>query len=62
MLALLVLLLIIAVFGGLGFAVHWLWFVLIAASVIWAIAFLCRRREIRSRPVRLTFKLRLGGA
>ena len=39
MLALLVLLLILAVFGGLGFAVHWLWFVLIAAVVIWAIAF-----------------------
>jgi hypothetical protein len=40
MLALLILLLILAVFGGLGFAVHWLWFVLIAALVIWAIVFL----------------------
>jgi hypothetical protein len=39
-LALLVLLLILLVFGGLGFAVHWLWFVLIAAVVIWLIAFL----------------------
>ena len=39
MVALLLLLLIIALFGGLGFAVHALWFVLIAAVVIWAIAF-----------------------
>jgi hypothetical protein len=38
MLALLVLLLIIALFGGLGFAVHALWFVLVAAVVIWLIA------------------------
>jgi hypothetical protein len=37
--ALLLLLLILAVFGGLGFAVHALWFVLIAAVVIWIIAF-----------------------
>jgi energy-coupling factor transporter transmembrane protein EcfT len=37
-LALLVLLLILAVFGGLGFAAHFLWFVLIAAVVIWVIA------------------------
>jgi len=36
--ALLLLLLILAVFGGLGFAVHALWFVLIAAVVIWIIA------------------------
>jgi hypothetical protein len=40
--ALLVLLLILLVFGGLGFAVHWLWFVLIAALVIWLIAFFIR--------------------
>jgi hypothetical protein len=39
MLALILLLLILAVFGGLGFAVHALWFVLIAAVVIWVIAF-----------------------
>jgi hypothetical protein len=35
----LVLLLILAVFGGLGFAAHFLWFVLIAALVLWAIGF-----------------------
>ena len=39
MVALLVLLLILAIFGGLGFAAHFLWFVLIAALVLWAIGF-----------------------
>jgi hypothetical protein len=39
MAALLLLLLILALFGGLGFAVHALWFVLIAAVILWAIAF-----------------------
>jgi hypothetical protein len=39
MFALIVLLLILALFGGLGFAVHALWFVLIAALVLWAIGF-----------------------
>jgi hypothetical protein len=40
MVALLVLLLILVVFGGLGFAAHLLWFVLIAALVLWALGFL----------------------
>ncbi|HEX3802218.1 MAG TPA: hypothetical protein VHV75_05205 [Solirubrobacteraceae bacterium] len=40
MVALLVLLLILAVFGGIGFAAHILWFVLIAALVLWAVGFL----------------------
>lgn len=40
MVALVVLLLILAVFGGLGFAAHLLWIVLIAALVLWAIGFL----------------------
>jgi hypothetical protein len=40
MAALLLLLLIIAVFGGLGFAVHALWFVLIVAVVLWIIGFM----------------------
>jgi hypothetical protein len=39
MVALLVLLLILAVFGGLGFAAHFLWFVLIAALALWVIGF-----------------------
>jgi hypothetical protein len=40
MVALIVLLLILAIFGGLGFAAHVLWWVLIAALVLWAIGFL----------------------
>lgn len=39
MVALIVLLLILAVFGGLGFAAHVLWFVLIAALILWLIGF-----------------------
>ena len=40
MVALIVLLLILAVFGGLGFAAHVLWIVLIAAVVLWMLGFL----------------------
>ena len=39
MVALIVLLLILALFGGLGFAAHFLWFILIAALVLWVIGF-----------------------
>ena len=39
MVALLVLLLILAIFGGLGFAAHFLWIILIAALVLWVIGF-----------------------
>jgi hypothetical protein len=39
MVALIVLLLILAVFGGLGFAAHVLWFVLIAALLLWVLGF-----------------------
>jgi hypothetical protein len=39
MVALIVLLLILAIFGGLGFAAHVLWFVLIAAVILWVIGF-----------------------
>jgi hypothetical protein len=39
MVALVVLLLILALFGGLGFAAHFLWIVLIAALVLWVIGF-----------------------
>lgn len=35
MIALIALLLILAIFGGLGFAAHVLWFILIAAVVLW---------------------------
>jgi hypothetical protein len=39
MVALIVLLLILALFGGLGFAAHVLWLVLIAALVLWVLGF-----------------------
>jgi energy-coupling factor transporter transmembrane protein EcfT len=39
MVALVVLLLILAIFGGLGFAAHFLWFVLIAAVLLWVLGF-----------------------
>jgi uncharacterized membrane protein YecN with MAPEG domain len=40
--ALIVLLVLLALFGGLGFAVHALWWILIAAVVLWALGFLLR--------------------
>jgi hypothetical protein len=39
MVALVVLLIILAIFGGLGFAVHILWWVLIALVILWLIGF-----------------------
>jgi len=39
MIALLVLLLILALFGGLGFAVHFLWIVLLVALALWVLGF-----------------------
>lgn len=39
MVALIVLLLLLALLGGLGFAAHVLWFVLIVALAIWLIGF-----------------------
>ncbi|HZV75978.1 MAG TPA: hypothetical protein VFF79_19890 [Conexibacter sp.] len=39
MVALIVLLLLLAVLGGLGFAAHVLWFILIAAVIVWLIGF-----------------------
>ncbi|HWG07634.1 MAG TPA: hypothetical protein VN672_01370 [Solirubrobacteraceae bacterium] len=39
MVALVVLLLLLAIFGGLGFAVHVLWYVLIIAVLLWLIGF-----------------------
>jgi hypothetical protein len=39
MVALIVLLLILAIFGGLGFAAHVLWFVLLVAVALWLIGF-----------------------
>ncbi|HEX6487494.1 MAG TPA: hydrophobic protein [Candidatus Dormibacteraeota bacterium] len=42
MVALIALLLILAIFGGLGFAVHVLWWILIIALILWALGFLMR--------------------
>jgi energy-coupling factor transporter transmembrane protein EcfT len=42
MVALVALLLILAIFGGLGFAVHFLWLVLVAAVLLWLIRLLHR--------------------
>jgi hypothetical protein len=39
MVALVALLLILAIFGGLGFAAHVLWFVLVIAVVLWLLGF-----------------------
>ncbi len=39
MVALLALVLILAILGGLGFAVHVLWYVLIIALLLWLIGF-----------------------
>jgi hypothetical protein len=39
MVALVVLVLILALLGGLGFAVHVLWYVLIVAVLLWMIGF-----------------------
>jgi hypothetical protein len=33
------LLLILAIFGGLGFAAHFLWFILIVALALWVLGF-----------------------
>jgi len=39
MVALVILVLLLAILGGLGFAVHVLWYVLIAAVILWLIGF-----------------------
>jgi uncharacterized membrane protein YecN with MAPEG domain len=45
MFAFIVLILLLAVFGGLGFAAHVLWFVLLAALVLWALGFVIGSAE-----------------
>jgi hypothetical protein len=48
----LVALLIILILGGLGFAVHVLWWVAIAALIIWLFGFVLRAGETIVRPRR----------
>jgi hypothetical protein len=45
MFAFIVLILLLVVLGGLGFAAHILWFVLIAALVLWALGFVIGSAE-----------------
>jgi hypothetical protein len=45
-------LLIILVLGGLGFAVHVLWWVAIAALIIWLLGFVLRAGETIAGPRR----------
>ncbi len=49
MVALLVLILILAVFGGIGFAIHILWWVLIAAVILWLLGFIVGGAEAGAR-------------
>ena len=48
MVALIVLLLILAIFGLGGIALHLLWYVLIAAVILWLVGFFVRGTERRS--------------
>ena len=47
--AIIALILILAILGGLGFAVHVLWYVLIAALVLWLVGFFVRAAGGRGR-------------
>jgi hypothetical protein len=49
MIALVVLLLILALFGGLGFAAHFLWYVLLIAVALWLIGFFVGGVDIGGR-------------
>lgn len=48
----LIALLIVLILGGLGFAIHVLWWIAIAALVIWFLGFLIRASETVRRPRR----------
>ena len=52
MIALIVLLLLLVIFGGLGFAIHVLWFVLIGLVILWLIGWFVGAGELRdvARP------------
>jgi hypothetical protein len=52
MAVILVALLVILVIFGLGFAIHVLWWVALAALVIWALGFFLRVGETIARPRR----------
>jgi membrane protein YdbS with pleckstrin-like domain len=48
----LVALLIVLILGGLGFAIHILWWIAIAALIIWLLGFVLRIGETVARPRR----------
>lgn len=50
--ALIVLLLILAVLGGFGFAAHFLWFVLVVALALWVLGFFVGGVEAAARGSR----------
>jgi hypothetical protein len=52
MAVILVALLVILIFFGLGFAIHVLWWVALAALVIWVLGFFLRVGETIARPRR----------
>ena len=52
MAVILVALLIVLILGGLGFAIHVLWWLALAALIIWALGFFLRVGETVGRPRR----------
>jgi hypothetical protein len=52
MVLIIVVLLIVLILGGLGFALHVLWWVALAALVIWLLGFLLRAGETAGRSRR----------
>jgi Trk-type K+ transport system membrane component len=52
MLVILAALLIVLILGGIGFAIHVLWWIALAALVIWLLGFLIRVGETVARPRR----------
>ncbi len=48
----LLVLLVILILGGLGFAIHVLWWIALAALVIWLLGFALRMGETAARPRR----------
>jgi hypothetical protein len=50
MVIILIALLIILVLGGFGFAMHALWWIAIAALIIWLLGFMLRAGETITRP------------
>jgi Trk-type K+ transport system membrane component len=52
MLVILAALLIVLILGGLGFAIHVLWWIALAALAIWLLGFLIRAGETAAGPRR----------